>query len=83
MNDNFRNTFRVSNSLDPDQARHFVGPELDPNCWQSLSADNTRRQRIKLSLEELFLSLSNPRLNECFSFFYLISIDSLNKTILL
>ena len=26
------------NSLDPDQARHFVGPDLDPNCLQSLSA---------------------------------------------
>ena len=25
---------RVSNSLDPDQARHFVGPDLGPNCLQ-------------------------------------------------
>ena len=24
----FRHTIRVSGSLDPDQARHFVGPEL-------------------------------------------------------
>ena len=24
----FRNTTRVSNSLDPDQARHLVGPDL-------------------------------------------------------
>ena len=23
-------TFAIS--LDPDQARHFVGPDLDPNC---------------------------------------------------
>ena len=21
-----------ANSLDPDQARHIVGPDLDPNC---------------------------------------------------
>ena len=21
-----------ANSVDPDQARHFVGPDLDPNC---------------------------------------------------
>ena len=21
-----------ANSSDPDQARHFVGPDLDPNC---------------------------------------------------
>ena len=24
----------VSNSLDPDQAPHFVGPDLGPNCFQ-------------------------------------------------
>ena len=33
----------MSNSLDPDQARHFVGPDLDPNCLQRLSADNKSR----------------------------------------
>ena len=37
----------MSNSLDPDQARHFVGPDLDPNCLQMLSADDTSRQRVK------------------------------------
>ena len=36
----------VSNSLDPDQARHFVEPGLGPNCLQRLSADDTRRQRV-------------------------------------
>ena len=36
-------TIRVSNSLDPDQARHYVGPDLDPNCLQRLSADNESR----------------------------------------
>ena len=30
----------MSNSLDSDQARHFVGPELGPNCLQRLSADD-------------------------------------------
>ena len=39
----FRNTIRVSNSLDPDQAKNFVGPDLVPNCLQKISADNTRR----------------------------------------
>ena len=39
----FFNTIRVSNSLDPDQARHFVGPDLGPNCMQRLSADNKSR----------------------------------------
>ena len=27
----------MSNSLDPDQARRFVGPDLGPNCLQKLS----------------------------------------------
>ena len=26
--------------LDPDQAGHFVGPDLGPNCLQRLSAGN-------------------------------------------
>ena len=37
----FRNTIRLSNSLDPDQVRHFVGPDLGQNCLQMLSADDT------------------------------------------
>ena len=28
----------MSNSLDPDQAPHCVGPDLGPNCLQKLSA---------------------------------------------
>ena len=28
---------RMSNSLDPDQTQHFVGPNMDPNCLQSSS----------------------------------------------
>ena len=36
----FRNTIRESNSLDPDQARHFVRSDLGPNCLQRLSADD-------------------------------------------
>ena len=41
----FRNTIIVSNSLDPDQARHFVGPDLDPYCLQRLSAEDTSRKK--------------------------------------
>ena len=29
---------RMSNSLGPDQDRHYVGPDLGPNCLQRLSA---------------------------------------------
>ena len=36
----FFNTIRVSNSLDPDQAKCFVGPDLGSDCLQRLSADN-------------------------------------------
>ena len=39
----------MSNSLDPDQARHFVRPDLGPNCLQMLSASDTRRQSGKAS----------------------------------
>ena len=48
----FRNTcaIRVSNSLDPDQARRFVGPDLGPNSLQKLSADDTSRQIVHIEL---------------------------------
>ena len=47
----FFNTIRVSNSLDPDQARHFVGPDLGPNCLQRLSV--SRQQKSPLAGKEL------------------------------
>ena len=37
LKNSFRNTNRVSNSSDPDQARHFVGPDLGPNCTNAIS----------------------------------------------
>ena len=33
----------MSNSLDPDQARHFVGPGLVPDCLEKISADTALR----------------------------------------
>ena len=44
----FRNTFRVSIRLDPDQSRRFFGPDLYTNCVQRLSADDTSWQRVKV-----------------------------------
>ena len=38
---------RVSNCLYPDQAPHFVRPDLDLNCLQKSSAGDTSRQRVK------------------------------------
>ena len=42
-NKKIRNTIRVSISLDLDQARRFVGPDLGPGCLQRLSTDVTSR----------------------------------------
>ena len=35
------------NIFDADEARRFVRPDLDPNCLQRLSADDSSRQRVK------------------------------------
>ena len=32
----FSNTIKVSNSLNSDQVRRFVGPYLGPSCFQNL-----------------------------------------------
>ena len=37
----------MSNSLDSDQARRYVGPDLSPICLQRLSADDKRKERFK------------------------------------
>ena len=50
----------MSNSLDPDQAQQFVGPDLDPNCLQSLSADYTSRHRDKGGFGTYALSTKIP-----------------------
>ena len=42
--------FRVSNSLDPDQAPHCLGPDLGPDCLPRLSADHTSRQRVTVGV---------------------------------
>ena len=38
----FFQTKYVSHSLDPDQAQHFDGPDLGPNCLKRLSADGAK-----------------------------------------
>ena len=44
----------MSNSLDLDQAPHFVGPDLGPNCLQKLSADDNVTAHIVV----IFLNLN-------------------------
>ena len=47
-------TIRVSNDLDPDQDRHFVGPDLGPVC-KVLEKKNGRRQNTLLA-RKVFIS---------------------------
>ena len=49
----FRNIIRVSNSLDPDQAQHFVGSDLGPNCLQRLSAEDIKQVKTALHVINL------------------------------
>ena len=52
----FRNTIRVSNSLDPDQAWHFVEPDLGPNHLQKLSADDRSHHQWGKELNQIYIS---------------------------
>ena len=36
--------------MDSDQIRHFIGPDLGPNCLQRLSVDDTCKQRVKVGV---------------------------------
>ena len=45
----FMNTIRVSNSLDPDQDRHCVGPDVCPSCLQSYQ----QTTKVPLARKEL------------------------------
>ena len=50
----FMNIIRVSNSLNPGQDRHSVGPDLGPNCLQRLSISRrqvaTSEERVKICM---------------------------------
>ena len=54
----------VSNSLDPDQARHFIGPDLGPNCLQRSSSDKATLKAVDYSLTKgritLFILVNCP-----------------------
>ena len=47
------NSISMSNSLDPDQNRQPVGPDLGPNCLQRLSAE--RKERVESNNKNLLL----------------------------
>ena len=46
----------MSNSYDPDQAQHFVGPDLGPNCMQKLLADD---KKVKKDVNKLSVGANN------------------------
>ena len=52
----FRKAIRLSNSLDPDQDRHSVGPDLGPNSLQRISTDDKRRRKQR---KNVILMVSN------------------------
>ena len=47
----------MSNSLDPDLARHFVGPDLDPNCLQRLSETTLAGKELRNKITENLISI--------------------------
>ena len=53
-----RNIIKVSNSLDPDEAQYFVGPNLGQNCLQMLSVEKTLA-RVKRSCQKFLGYLKN------------------------
>ena len=61
----------MSNSLDPDQARHFVGSDLGPNCLQKLSADDTSSLKDNCYYHRLHLALPQLNPSKCQHFFQL------------
>ena len=58
----FRNTIRVSNSLDPVQDRHNVGPDLGPDCLQ----DYQQTMKVAASKEIVYHDSSRHQFCEIF-----------------
>ena len=55
----FGNTIRVSNSLDPDQARHVVGSDLGPNCLQGYQQTTLGGKELSVSYSHLIFGHFN------------------------
>ena len=58
---------RVSNSLDSDQDRHCVGPDLGPNCLQKLLQARKELNMITRSTLALIEGYSIALFNQSFS----------------
>ena len=60
----------MSNSLDPDQARHFVEPDLGPNCLQKLSATMDNYEILNTSISYLECRKSINTILKCMSILF-------------
>ena len=59
----------MAKNLDPDQAQHFVGPDLHLNCSQGLPVNGTSMQRNKqmASSPVAAIAKQNPLLETYYS----------------
>ena len=53
-----------ANSLDPDQARHFVGPDLDPNCLTLMVFQKEYFEKIDFERNQQMKNPSRQRVIE-------------------
>ena len=73
----------MSNSLDPDQARHYVGPDLGPNCCEGhQQRTQVGKELNALSLQKYMAPLAYTQpvyldlfVYQFYSFTYIIFID--------
>ena len=77
-----------ANSLDPDQARQNVGPDLDPNCltlrWYSLKIYLTNNFRKKCTDDKKHAKLpSIQRVKGTYSFLFCISCSHVSRNVIL
>ena len=84
LKNSFRNTIRESNCLDPDQARHFVWPDLDPNFLQRLSDETSRCWTWKYPLFLPFRTLMSSAFSSAYALLLhilqTINIDPLEQS---
>ena len=62
----FRNTFELSNCLDPDQARHFVGPDLYPNCLKKGGKELMHLSKVQYKYNSKTSSMTERQMFICF-----------------
>ena len=76
----FFNTIRVSNSLDPDQARHFVDPNLGSKCFQRLSANIVGKELNTKQLDTFWLKPWLKLISFGPNFFHLAKVLATTKS---